>query len=52
MTIEIRNPSPYGAVTIFDYYNTREVTPDNLGHELYEVLNRPIFDEMFITIRI
>lgn len=51
MTIEIRNPNPYGAVTIFDYYYTVEVIPENLGHELYKILNHPSAEEIFVKVR-
>ena len=50
MTIEIRNPNPYGMVTIFDYYYTVEVTPENLGYKLYEILKNP--EDLFIKVRI
>lgn len=52
MTIEIRNLSPYGAVTIFDYYNTIETTPDNLGYKLYEILKYPNAENIFVKVRI
>lgn len=50
MTIEIRNPNPYGIVTIFDYYNTIEVTLDNLGHKLYEILKYPNAENIFVKV--
>lgn len=50
MFIEIRNPNPYGVVTIFDYYYTIEVTPENLGYELYKILKNPNADNIYVKV--